>query len=205
MKPAISRWNERFASTDDYLFGKDPNAFLVKHATPLIKPSMTVLAIADGEGRNGVWLAEQGCKVWSIDSAPAASAKARLLANERGVDLHIETADISQWPWHTQQFDMVVGIFFQFANPELRADIFKGMTAAVKHGGHLLIEGYGLKQLEYKTGGPDIPEHLYTLDLMRDSFAAMRIDVLEEYDAELEEGDRHKGTSALVDLVAVKV
>jgi SAM-dependent methyltransferase len=205
MKPAISRWNERFASTDDYLFGKDPNAFLVKHATPLIKPSMTVLAIADGEGRNGVWLAEQGCKVWSIDSAPAASAKARLLANERGVNLQIETADISQWPWHAQQFDMVVGIFFQFANPELRADIFKGMTAAVKPGGHLLIEGYGLKQLEYKTGGPDIPEHLYTLDLMRNSFATMRIDVLEEYDAELEEGDRHKGTSALVDLVAVKV
>jgi hypothetical protein len=205
MKPAISRWNERFASTDDYLFGKDPNAFLVKHATPLIKPSMTVLAIADGEGRNGVWLAEQGCKVWSIDSAPAASAKARLLANERGVNLQIETADISQWPWHAQQFDMVVGIFFQFANPELRADIFKGMTAAVKPRRHLLIEGYGLKQLEYKTGGPDIPEHLYTLDLMRNSFATMRIDVLEEYDAELEEGDRHKGTSALVDLVAVKV
>jgi cyclopropane fatty-acyl-phospholipid synthase-like methyltransferase len=205
MKPAVSRWNDRFASTDEYLFGKNPNAFLVKHATPLIKPGMTVLAIADGEGRNGVWLAEQGCKVWSIDSAPAASAKARLLAKERGVDLHIETADMTQWPWHAQQFDMVVGIFFQFANPELRADLFKGMAAAIKPGGHLLIEGYGLKQLEYKTGGPDIPEHLYTLDLMRDSFATMRIDVLEAYDAELEEGDRHKGTSALVDLVAVKV
>jgi cyclopropane fatty-acyl-phospholipid synthase-like methyltransferase len=205
MNPAVSRWNDRFASTDEYLFGKNPNVFLVKHATPLIKPGMTVLAIADGEGRNGVWLAEQGCQVWSIDSAPSASAKAHLLAKERGVNLHIETADIKQWPWHAQQFDMVVGIFFQFANPELRADLFKGMAAAVKPGGHLLIEGYGLKQLEYKTGGPDIPEHLYTLDLMRDSFASMRIDVLEEYDAELAEGDRHKGTSALVDLVAVKV
>lgn len=205
MKPAISRWNERFAATEDYLFGKNPNAFLVNHATPLIKPGMTVLAIADGEGRNGIWLAEQGCKVWSIDSAPAASAKAQRLAKERGVDLHIQTADIVQWPWHAQQFDMVVGIFFQFANPSLRSEIFVGMAAAVKPGGHLLIEGYGLKQLEYKTGGPDIPENLYTLELMRTSFASMRINVLEEYDAELEEGDRHKGTSALVDLVAVKV
>lgn len=205
MKPAISHWNDRFASTDDYLFGKNPNVFLVKHATPLIKPGMTVLAIADGEGRNGVWLAEQGCEVWSIDSAPAATAKAQRLAKERGVNLHIETADIAQWPWQAQQFDMVVGIFFQFANPTLRTDIFNGMLSALKPGGHLLIEGYGLKQLDYKTGGPDIPEHLYTLDLLRTSFAPLQIKVLEEYDAELEEGDRHKGMSALVDLVAQRV
>lgn len=204
MKPAISKWNERFSETDEYLFGKAPNAFLVRHAQTRLKPGMQVLAIADGEGRNGVWLAEQGCEVWSLDAAPAATEKAKKLAAERGVQMHIETADATEIDWDARQYDMVVGIFFQFANPALRATLFDGMKRAVKPDGYLLIEGYGLKQLTYKTGGPKIVEHLYTLDLMRQSFSDLEIEVLEEYDAELDEGHRHKGMSALVDLVAKK-
>ena len=204
MKPAVSRWNDRFSATEDYIFGTEPNQFMVRHAQTYLQPGMKVLAVADGEGRNGVWLARQGLEVWSVDAAPAASEKARRLATAQGVQMHIETADLSQWDWDGQQFDAVIGIFFQFANPKLRAEIFDGMKRAVKPGGLLLIEGYGLKQLEYKTGGPDIPEHLYTLDLMRESFADMETLVLEEYDAELHEGAGHKGTSALVDLVARK-
>ncbi len=204
MKPAISKWNERFLATDDYLFGKSPNAFLVKQATPRIKSAMTVLALADGEGRNGVWLAEQGCEVWSVDSAPAASEKARKLAAERGVQMHVQTLDATEMDFDAQQYDLVVGIFFQFANPQLRAKLFEGMKRATRSGGYLLIEGYGLKQLEYKTGGPGIPEHLYTLALMREHFGNMNIEVLNEYDAELNEGAGHHGMSALVDLVAHK-
>ena len=204
MKPAVSRWNERFLATEDYLFGKAPNAFLAKQASARLEPGMKALAIADGEGRNGVWLAEQGCEVWSLDAAPAATEKARRLAAERGVNMHIETVDATEMDWEAQQYDLVVGIFFQFANPQLRAELFEGMKRATRSGGYLLIEGYGMKQLEYKTGGPDIPEHLYTLDLMRESFADMEIELLEEYDAELSEGNRHQGTSALVDLVARK-
>jgi SAM-dependent methyltransferase len=204
MKPAISRWNERFAATDDYLFGKSPNAFLVQHVHGRFKPGATVLAVADGEGRNGVWLAEQGCQVWSIDAAPAASEKARKLAAEKRVQMHIETTDVTQWDWQARSFDLVVGIFFQFANPVLRAKLFAGMKRAVKPGGYLLIQGYGMKQLDYKTGGPNIPEHLYTLALMQEAFADMDIEVLEEYDQVLNEGDKHQGLSALVDLVANK-
>ncbi|MCD8494429.1 MAG: class I SAM-dependent methyltransferase [Burkholderiaceae bacterium] len=204
MKTPISKWNERFLASDDYIFGKEPNAFLVRQASSRIKPGMTVLAIADGEGRNGVWLAEQGCEVWSVDSAPAASDRARALATERGVDMHVITADATEMNWSERQYDLVVGIFFQFANPQLRAKLFNGMKQAIKPGGYLLIEGYGLKQLDYKTGGPGIPEHLYTLDLMREYFGDMHIEVLEEYDAELSEGKGHHGMSALVDLVARK-
>lgn len=202
MKPAISRWNERYATSENYLFGKEPNAFLVREASPRIKRGMTVLAMADGEGRNGVWLAEQGCEVWSQDAAPAATERARQLAVERGVTLHINTVDASEVDWDAQQYDMVVGIFFQFANPELRAKLFDGMKRAVKPGGYLLIEGYGMKQMVYKTGGPDIPEHLYTIPMLQSAFADMDIELLTEYDAELSEGDRHQGLSALVDLVA---
>ena len=204
MKPAVSRWNDRFSATDDYVFGTEPNQFMVQHTKAYLRDGMQVLAVADGEGRNGVWMAKQGLEVWSVDAAPAASEKARRLATGQGVQMHIETADLSEWAWDEQQFDAVVGIFFQFANPKLRAEIFDGMKRAVKPGGVLMIEGYGLKQLEYKTGGPDIPEHLYTLELMRESFADMDILLLEEYDAELNEGAGHQGTSALVDLVARK-
>lgn len=204
MKPAISRWNQRFLSSDDYIFGKAPNAFMVRHVTPRLKPGASALALADGEGRNGAWLAQQGCDVWSVDAAPAASDKARKLAAELGVDMHVITADATEMNWDERQYDFVVGIFFQFANPQLRIQLFEGMKRATRSGGYLLIEGYGLKQLEYKTGGPDIAEHLYTLDLLRDAFADMDIEVLEEYDAELNEGSGHHGMSAVVDLVARK-
>lgn len=204
MKPAISRWNERFSATDDYVFGKQPNAFMVRQTQTRLKPGATVLALADGEGRNGAWLAQQGCEVWSVDAAPKASDKARKLAAELGVDMHVVTADATEIDWDARQYDLVVGIFFQFANPQLRAKLFEGMKRAVRSGGYLLIEGYGLKQLEYKTGGPDIPEHLYTLDLLRESFADMDIELLEEYDVELNEGSGHHGMSAVVDLVARK-
>ena len=203
MNPAVSKWNERFLESDDYIFGTEPNDFVARHRARF-KPGMKVLAVADGEGRNGVWIAEQGCEVWSVDGAPAASAKARRLAESRRVNMHILTQDISQWDWDGQQFDAVVGIFFQFANPSLRAKLFDGMKRAVKPGGMLMIEGYGMKQLEYKTGGPDIPEHLYTLPLMRESFGDMQIELLDEYDAEIHEGPRHQGMSALVDLIAIK-
>lgn len=204
MKPAISRWNQRFLSSEDYIFGKAPNAFMVRQVTPRLKPGASALALADGEGRNGAWLAQQGCDVWSVDAAPAASDKARKLAAELGVDMHVITADATEMNWDERQYDFVVGIFFQFANPQLRVQLFEGMKRATRSGGYLLIEGYGLKQLEYKTGGPDIAEHLYTLDLLRDAFFDMDIEVLEEYDAELNEGSGHHGMSAVVDLVARK-
>ena len=165
---------------------------------------MTVLAVADGEGRNGVWMAEQGCEVWSVDAAPAGSERARELAAERGVTLHVVTHDIMEWDWKAQQFDVVVGIFFQFANPKMRTAIFAGMQQATKPGGLLLLEGYGLKQLEYKTGGPSDADNLYTIPIVREAFGAMQIEVLEEYDASLSEGARHQGMSALVDLVATR-
>lgn len=204
MKGFTSRWNERFLAAEDYLFGKAPNEFLVRQAKPRVKPGMTVLAVADGEGRNGVWLAEQGCEVWSLDSAPAASERAQKLAAERGVQMHVQTQDIADMDWDAKQYDLVVGIFFQFAHPELRAEIFDGMKRATRSGGYLMIEGYGLKQLEYKTGGPGIAEHLYTIELLREHFGDMEIEVLQAYDAELSEGKGHHGMSALVDLVAIK-
>jgi len=200
--PEFERWQERFAAPG-YLFGTAPNTFL-KNQAHLLKKGEKALTIADGEGRNGVFLAEQGLDVLSIDFSPVAQEKARKLAAERGVTLKVEQVDILNWDWPVEAFDVVVGVFFQFAGPEGRAKIFAGIKKALKPGGLLLLEGYGPKQLEYKTGGPPHLENLYTRELLEKAFADFSSIEVREYDAEINEGSGHGGMSALVDLVGRK-
>ena len=204
MEPAteFERWEERFA-TPEYVFGTEPNAFL-KAQAGLLPKSGKALAIADGEGRNGVWLAELGFDVLSVDFSPTALAKAQALARQRGVTVRTLQADIIAWDWPSAEFDVVVGIFFQFVGPEGRARIFAGIRKALKPGGLLLLEGYGPKQLEYKTGGPSELENLYTEELLRAEFAGFSELTVKAYDSMMSEGIRHVGMAALVDLVGRK-
>lgn len=200
--PIAPFWDERY-SQDGYIFGTAPNAFLKREGARL-KPGGAVLAVADGEGRNGVWLAEQGMKVHAVDASPVALDKARKLAADRGVALDFEHADLTAWSWPEGRYDAVVAIFIQFASPPVRAAMFEGMKRALKPGGLLLLEGYRPEQLEYKTGGPSQVENLYDEALLRAAFSEMEIVDLKAYDAEIEEGPGHKGMSALIDLVARK-
>jgi SAM-dependent methyltransferase len=196
------RWEKRF-SVPEYVFGTEPNAFLKSQAGVLPKTGKA-LAIADGEGRNGVWLAEQGLDVLSVDFSPTALAKAQELARRRGVTLRTLQADITAWEWPDAEFDVVVGIFFQFVGPPERARIFAGIRKALKPDGLLLLEGYGPKQLEYKTGGPSELENLYTEELLKAEFAGFSELGVKSYDSMMSEGIRHVGMAALVDLVARK-
>jgi len=198
----LDRWQERYA-TDEYRFGTAPNAFLASQAK-LLPKSGKALAVADGEGRNGVFLAEHGLDVLSLDFSPNAQAKARKLAAARGVTISVEQADVINWSYPPDAFDVVAAIFFQFAAPPDRDRIFAGIKRTLKRGGLLLLEGYGPKQLEYKTGGPGILENLYTREILEAAFGDFASLDIREYDAELYEGAGHGGMSALVDLVAVK-
>jgi SAM-dependent methyltransferase len=204
MEPAVEfeRWEKRYAAPE-YVFGTEPNAFL-KSQAGLLPKSGKALAIADGEGRNGVWLAQRGLDVLSMDFSPTALAKAKALAQERGVTLRIEQADILTWNWPNAEFDVVVGIFFQFASPAERARIFAGIRRALKPGALLLLEGYGPKQLEYKTGGPSELENLYTEELLRAEFSGFSELEIKSHDSVISEGTRHVGMAALIDLVGRK-
>jgi SAM-dependent methyltransferase len=198
----FDRWQARFAAPD-YLFGTEPNAFL-KSQAPLLRKGQSVLAIADGEGRNGVFLAEQGLDVLSLDFSPQAQTKARALAKQRNVTLRVEQADMTNWTWPAAVFDVVAAIFIQFAAPKDREKIFGGIKRALKPGGLLLMEGYRPKQLEYKTGGPPHLDHLYTHELLAQSFADfLSLDIV-EHDSVIHEGTHHVGMSALIDLVGKK-
>lgn len=200
MTGADNLWDRRYAQPD-YLFGTEPNAFLARQIGRL-QPGWRALAVADGEGRNGVWLAEQGLSVRSIDSSAVAQDKARSLARARGVEMEVDLVDLDAWTWPQAEFDLVAAIFIQFAPPDLRARLFADMARALKPGGLLLLEGYRPEQIAYGTGGPSLPQNLYTEALLREAFADLEILDLLAYDAEIHEGAGHHGRSALIDLVA---
>ena len=198
----LNRWNERY-SVPDYLFGTAPNAFLAANAAH-VKRGQRALCVADGEGRNSVWLAEQGLEVVAFDFSPVAVDKARRLAASRGASVRYDLSSVYEWDWPPAAFDVVAAIFVQFADPPMRTFMFERMARALKPGGLLLIEGYTPAQLKYGTGGPKQVDQLYTGQLLRDAFAGFQVLELREYEAELDEGSRHQGMSAVIDFVARK-
>jgi cyclopropane fatty-acyl-phospholipid synthase-like methyltransferase len=199
--PLVAQWNERYTG-DDYIFGEAPNAFLAAQAA-LLRSGMKALAVADGEGRNGVWLAKHGLEVTAVDFSPVALAKSRKLAAREGVAVTTECADLLTWDWGRDRFDLIAVIFIQFG-PAERAAFFDRLKTALKPGGLTILQAYTPKQLTYRTGGPPQLDHLYTADMLRAVFAGYEILNLREHEEPLGEGKRHIGMSALVDLVARK-
>lgn len=199
---AQARWNERY-QREDYLFGTEPNAWLRAHAH-LWQSGQRVLCVADGEGRNSVWLARQGLQVDAFDISPVAAEKAQRLAHEARVSVRFDVSGCDQWDWPENTYDGVAAIFVQFADPAMRARLFAHITHALKPGGLLVLQGYTPRQLEYKTGGPPELSHLYTQALLREELAHMDILELREYEDDIAEGSGHCGRSALAGMVARK-
>jgi len=196
------RWESRFASPE-YIFGLEPNVFLATHKQLLPKQGRA-LAIADGEGRNGVWLAEQGLDVLSIDFSSAAQSKAQALARQRGVVIRTRLLDVARYDWPESAFDVVVDIFTQFSDPAERKAKFAGIRKSLKPGGLLLLQGYRPEQIVYGTGGPKSPAHMYTRALLESEFSTFSRVQIEEQDVEMREGTAHAGMSAVISLVGWK-
>ena len=195
-------WEERYAGEGDYLFGRAPAKFLTENPW-LVTPGARVLCVADGEGRNGVHLARQGMAVTSFDLSPTAVARAQALAAEAGVALDALVSRWEGWDW-SRRFDMVLGIFIQFADPAARAGQFADMARAVAPGGRLALHGYTPEQVALGTGGPPNAANMYTEALLRDAFTGWHFERLAAYEREVQEGRGHSGRSALIDMVARK-
>jgi SAM-dependent methyltransferase len=196
-------WNQRF-DKEEFIFGKEPNEYLALQTKKYLKPSDKVLCIADGEGRNGVWLAKQGMQVVGFDASDIALRKAKQFAKDNQVEVEYSFSDTDSFDWQVNVYDAVIAIFIQFADPPMRARIFKQIHQALKPGGIFILQGYTPKQLEYKTGGPSLIEHLYTEQMIRDLTQEFQMLDLRCYEQELNEGARHAGMSALLGLVAKK-
>ena len=199
---AAAMWNQRYAG-DALIFGEQPNDYLVAQRARL-PPSGRALCVADGEGRNSVWLAEQGLAVDAFDIAALGVAKARALAQRRRAPVNFAVLDCDAVVWPEAAYDVVAAIFVQFADPAMRARLFANMQRTLKPGGLLVLQGYTPRQLQYTSGGPKNAEHLYTEALLRSAFAGMQMIELRSYDAELREGTQHVGMAALIGMVARK-
>ena len=195
-------WEARYANAGDYLFGEEPAKMLVENPW-MTDGADTCLCVADGEGRNGVWLAGQGLSVASFDLSPTAVERAQVLAAKSGVGINAYVSDWEGWDW-SQSFDLVVAVFVQFMGPEARVRQFETLREAVRPGGRLVLHGYTPEQVEFGTGGPPYPENMYTPELLNDAFGDWRILRLAAYEREVQEGRGHSGHSALIDLVAEK-
>jgi SAM-dependent methyltransferase len=194
-------WEERF-KTPDYVFGTEPAQFLRDHRDWLVA-GQTALSVADGEGRNAVFMARLGMVVTALEYAPSAIAKAGRLARDSGVDVDFRQVDVMAHDWPAT-YDLVTGIFIQFVGPEDRRRLFDGMKRSTRPGGVVMLHGYTPEQLTFGTGGPPHAENMYTPDILAGLFDGWEIHVNRAYQREVQEGRGHSGMSALIDFIARK-
>lgn len=197
---AAAMWDQRYAG-DALLFGEAPNDYL-RAQRPRLPRSGRALCVADGEGRNSVWLAQRGLSVDAFDISAVGVAKARTLARRHGVKVDHAVADCDALDWPQACYDVIAAIFVQFADPSMRQRLFANMIRALRPGGIVVLHGYSPKQLQYRSGGPQRVDHLYTEALLREQFATLDILELMSYEAELREGHQHTGKAALIGMVA---
>lgn len=197
----MTTWDARY-DQEAYFFGTEPAAFLTARADVLPSKSR-VLCVADGEGRNSVYLASLGHDVTAFDASPVALKKARTLAGLRNLTIDFQQSGVEDWDW-TKTYDAVIGVFVQFLPPPARDVMLQDMAQAVRAGGLMLLHGYAPRQVGYGTGGPPAELHMYTEDQLSAAFDGWDILRLEDYDAHIQEGTGHAGNSALVDLIARK-
>jgi 2-polyprenyl-3-methyl-5-hydroxy-6-metoxy-1,4-benzoquinol methylase len=194
-------WDERYSS-DVFVFGVAPHDFLAAQSARF-RPGMRALAVADGEGRNAVWLARQGLDVICIDASEFGLAKAHRLAAAQNVALRTMHLDIREYAWPAAQFDVITSIFVHFDVHD-REYIHSCMQRSLKPGGLLVLVAFTPEQLALDTGGPHQIELLYTADEMRSHFAGMIIHHLDAIVCELHEGEAHTGLAAVLRLLAEK-
>jgi SAM-dependent methyltransferase len=194
-------WDERYAEAE-YVYGKEPNSFLNERAG-LIPRGGAVLCLAEGEGRNAVWLAQQGFKVTGVDSSSVGMGKAQALASERGVSIETQCADLADYHIEQNHWDGIVSIFCHVP-PPVRQRLHKEAVKGLKSGGILILEAYRPKQLEYGTGGPPVAELMMQLDMIKQELHGLEWLHAVELDREVVEGKFHTGKGAVVQLVGKK-
>ncbi|MCB0314039.1 MAG: class I SAM-dependent methyltransferase [Calditrichaeota bacterium] len=193
-------WDQRY-NTPEYIYGKTPNDFLVEMIDRL--PKGEVLSLAEGEGRNGVYLAQQGCRVTGVDSSAVALQKARNLAAERGVQLNTLHRNLSELEIEPAAWDAVVSIFCHLPAP-LRASLHRQVVQGLRPGGCLLLEAYTPRQLEFRTGGPPTIELMMDLKTLRQELKGLNLEHAREVERDIREGSYHNGRSAVVQILARK-
>jgi 2-polyprenyl-3-methyl-5-hydroxy-6-metoxy-1,4-benzoquinol methylase len=198
----LNTWNERFKS-EDYIYGTEPNVF-IKDIHNKLQLTGNALAIAEGEGRNAVFLAEQGMNVTTWDYAQSGLEKTKQLANKRGVTVETKLVDLNEANWEKETWDEVVCVFGHFPE-QLREKTLRGIKEAIKPEGYFVTEVYSHYQLPYKSGGPKDASLLYKPEEFLETFSDWRIVHFFMGEVERYEGEGHKGLSHVIQFVGQKM
>jgi len=196
--PEREFWERRYAEPA-YAYGTEPNGFLVEIADRL--PPGPVLCLAEGEGRNAVWLAGRGHEVTAVDASTVGIAKAEALARARGVNITTVATDLAVYTIEPGFWAGIVAIFAHLP-PALRRAVHRAAAAGLAPGGVFVLEAFTPAQIAYGTGGPSQPELLYQLADLRDDLAGLEIVIGRELEREILEGVYHTGRSAVVQVLA---
>lgn len=193
-------WNERY-SEEGYAYGAEPNDFLAEVVDHI--PAGTVLCLAEGEGRNAVFLAERGYKVVAVDLSSVGLEKARDLAVSRGVSIDTVVADLTAFSYERGLYAGIVSIWAHIP-PEARRNVHARCVEALAPGGVMVLEAYTPSQVGRGTGGPPDPSMCMSADDLRRELAGLTFDTLVEREREIHEGKYHNGVSSVVQMVAKK-
>jgi len=191
-------WNQRYDRAE-YVFGTEPNDFLREVADRI--PSGPVLCLAEGEGRNAVFLAGRGHQVTAVDQSDVAIAKAKRLAEERGVEIEAVVADLGQHRIAPGAWSGIVSIFFHVPS-DLRGAVYRRAIAGLKPGGVFVLEAYTPAQVGLGTGGPGDPALTPTLAQLKNDLTGLEIEIGRELRREVIEGTGHSGWSEVVQVLA---
>lgn len=191
-------WNERYSS-EEYIYGTEPNAFLAEHAAKLADP---VLSLAEGEGRNAVFLASLGLAVHGVDASEVGLAKAQALARARGVTIRTELADLADFE-PTGPYGAVVSIFAHLAS-DIRDRLYPRLARSLQPGGLVLLEAYSERQPTYASGGPKDLDMLMSVAKIESGFPGFEPLLLRETEREVIEGSYHTGMASVVQFIGRK-
>ncbi|QBG49117.1 methyltransferase domain-containing protein [Verrucomicrobia bacterium S94] len=195
-------WNKTY-STNEFVYGTEPNDFLKKNAD-LLKPG-SVLCLADGEGRNGVYLAKRGFDVTSVDQSEVGLRKARKLAEANNVEIKTICADLNDFAEEPNCWDNIVSIFCHL-QPPLRKKVHAASAKALTGNGIFLLEAYAPEHLEMPgTGGPPVPEMMYSAKMLKQDFESLDIFHVRQTEREVNEGSKHYGQAAVVQFIARRI
>lgn len=193
-------WDERY-SVEEYAYGTKPNKFLEENFSYI--PKGKVLSLAEGEGRNAVFLAKQGYSVTAVDASIVGLNKARKLAAENGVVVEFIHADLADYDLGENKWDGIVSIFCPLP-PSLRKQLYKKVEAGLKRNGVFLLEAYTPDQLKHGTGGGNSADVMQSKESLRLELAGLKFRHLVELEREVIEGIYHTGTGAVVQAIATK-
>jgi cyclopropane fatty-acyl-phospholipid synthase-like methyltransferase len=197
----INFWNTRYKEAE-FAYGTEPNDFL-KSKIEVLKPNSKILCLAEGEGRNAVFLAEHNHHVTAVDYSQEGLNKLQKLASDKNLSIETVCIDLNHYKIEQNKWDAIICIFGHFPEP-LRQSVFKQVYKGLNKGGVFIMEAYHKDQLNYKTGGPQVSELLYSTEELQHDFSEFETISIETSIKEIEEGKYHKGTSAVIQVLGFR-